>query len=141
MIQVARVVSVDKDIAKVEIQRVSACGDNCGNCKGGCTSTKTFVEVDNSLKAKAGQYVKIEMKTNTFMKVVALSYIFPLIMLITGVILGTTLYDATRLNLPQELFAIMIGLLLMTVAYFILRLLDRRQKESDRLKFTIREIV
>lgn len=43
MIEKARAVEVRKNLAKLEISRVSACGESCGSCKGGCAPTNTFV--------------------------------------------------------------------------------------------------
>jgi len=140
MIAMAKVISVNNDIAKVAIKRVSACGDSCGSCKGGCAPTQTFVEVENKIGAKIGQDVKIEMNTNSFMKTVALIYMFPLFMLILGVVLGTIFYIYTGLTMNQEIFSFLVGLVFLTVSYILLRMLDKRQKKTDKVKFTIIEI-
>lgn len=141
MEKIGRVVSTKGNTAKLEIKRASACGEKCGSCSGGCSSTGTFIEVDNSLKAAPGQLVKIETETSVVMKAAFWAYIFPLFMLITGIILGTNIYKSFNLNIPSEVFSIILGGSFMLISYAVLKSIDKNINSKNIIKHRITKIL
>lgn len=137
----ARVVSVDGSTARVTLKRSSACGESCAQCKGGCAPGNTYVEVKNPIGAGVGQEVVIEMKTGTFMSAVAITYVFPLIMLFAGIAMGASLNPPFGLRLSKDAYGLILGFSLMVVSYIIANMLDKRYKKSGKVSFTITKII
>lgn len=141
MEKVAKVISTNGDIAKLEVRRVSACGEKCGSCSGGCSGSGTFIDAENSIKAKPGQFVKIETETSVIMKAAFLAYVFPLFMLITGIVLGSYIYKYFNFNISSEVFSFLLGALLMVISYLIVRKIDKNYNDNKRIKNKITRIL
>lgn len=141
MEKVAKVISTNGDIAKLEVRRVSACGEKCGSCSGGCSSSGTFIDAENSIQAKPGQFVKIETATSVIMKAAFLAYIFPLVMLITGIVLGSYIYKYFNFNISSEVFSFLLGIFLMTISYLIIKKIDKNYNDNKRIKNKITRIL
>ena len=141
MDNIGRVVSTCGEYAKIEVIRSSACGEKCGSCKGGCTKTATYVDVVNTAGAQPSQFVMLQVDTKTVMGAAFLAYILPLIMLILGITAGTLIYSKLGTNLPSELFALIIGLIFMTLSYGIVRYFDLQYKSQGKIKYHIAKIV
>ena len=69
---------VDKNTAKLRMQKHSACA-SCGKCKDLSSESKEIlVEVDNTIGAKIGDYVEVNMENINVLKATALAYLVPL---------------------------------------------------------------
>lgn len=137
MEKIGQVVTTDNDMAKVEIRRASACGEKCGSCSGGCSSTGIYIDAENVANAKPGQFVKIEVETGTVMKAAFLAYAVPLFMLVIGVISGSYIHRGLGLNISSELFSFLWGMLLMILSYGGIKAFDRSYKSQNRIKYKI----
>ena len=80
MEQIGTVVKSDGKDAVVCVNRVSACGENCAHCKGGCTPTKAYAKAENEIDASMGDTVKIETETSEVIKASAIVYFLPLVL-------------------------------------------------------------
>lgn len=141
MEQIGKVVSTNGNIAKLEIRRASACGEKCGSCSGGCSSTGTYIEAENIVNAKPGQFVKVEAENRVVMKAAFLAYIFPLFMLITGIILGPYIYRVLDLNISPEIFNLLVGIFFMAISYVIVKRIDKNYGENNFIKNKITKIL
>ncbi len=141
MEKIGQIVTVAGDKAKIEVKRVSACGEKCGSCGGGCKSTGIYIDANNSMGAGPGQFVKVEMATNTVMKAAFMAYVFPLIMLIIGVILGSYIYPTLMLPLSSDSFSFILGLILMVLAYCVVRLFDNHYKSHGKINYKVTKIL
>ena len=81
-----KVLSTDNDIAEVLITRGSMCGDNCSNC-GMCENKGTKVLAKNTVGAKAGELVTLEVATSVGLKAAVLVYLIPVFVFIVSVVL------------------------------------------------------
>lgn len=141
MENIGRVVSTSGKYAKIEVVRVSACGEKCGSCKGGCTKVVTYVEAENSIGATPSQFVTLKMDTNLVMKAAFLAYVLPLIMLIFGIGIGMYVFPKVTISLPQEIFSLILGVILMTLSYVFIRIKDRKLKSENTLSYNIERIL
>lgn len=141
MIEKARVVEVKGNLTKVEVRRVSACGENCANCKGGCAPTYTYIEVINNVGAKQGEYVEIEMSTRTFLAAVSITYGLPLIMLFIGVFSGNALVNNTGLRINNDVAGAIVGFILMALSYIYISKLDKKYNKQRKIEFEIKRIL
>ena len=84
---------VDEKTAKLKMQRHSAC-TSCGKCQTLSSETKEIlVEVDNTIGAKIGDHVEVNMDNMNVLKATALAYIVPLVFLMLGTIGSYFLLD------------------------------------------------
>ena len=112
---------VSGDFCKVGVKRSSACGDNCATCSAACKQKEAICTAKNTVGAKVGQRVIIEINTEKVLKSAFLVYILPIFVLI-GVYLAA---DSFKIPYPAIFaFASMIGV------FAVLFLRDRRMKEE-----------
>ena len=84
---------VDDKTAKLKMQRHSACA-SCGKCQTLSSESKEIlVEVDNSIGAKPGDHVEVNMENMNVLKATALAYLVPLIFLLVGTIVSYFMLD------------------------------------------------
>lgn len=140
MEKVGKVISIKDNMARIEVVRVSACGEKCSSCKGGCSTTGVYIEAENHTNAQPGQFVKVDLKTSTVMKAAFVAYIFPLFMLVLGTISGTFLYPRFDITFSSELFSILLGFSAMILSYIIIKLIDRVYLK-ERIKYTITRVM
>jgi sigma-E factor negative regulatory protein RseC len=87
--ETAKVVSTSHGRAKVAITRSEACG-NCP-AKSMCSTASgniNVLEVRNSVEARAGQTVIIELQPETLVKATAMVYLLPAVAMVTGTTVG-----------------------------------------------------
>ncbi|MBQ3022288.1 MAG: SoxR reducing system RseC family protein [Clostridia bacterium] len=95
MEQIGEVVELRGKKALVRIHRVSACGENCASCEGGCKPTASVTEAVNGIYAKVGDTVKIQMNSLSYMLLAFIGYILPLIVCIATYFLVKKFTDST----------------------------------------------
>ncbi len=141
MEKIGRIISEDGGYAKVEIRRVSACGEKCGSCSGGCSSTGVSVNAENQAGGKLGQFVKVEIETSTVMKAAFLAYIFPLVMLIGGIVVGSYVHSNLNFNISSEIFSFLFGLGLMIISYGVVKLFDISYESKGSIRYRITKVL
>jgi sigma-E factor negative regulatory protein RseC len=141
MEQVAKVISCSNGIAKVEVKRVSACGENCASCKAGCPTTNIYVDAINQVDAMPNQYVTIESKSKILASAIVLNYVFPLVMFIAGIFLGNRFLPSASMGIKAELYSFLIGIALMTISYIVVVFLDKKFKKANNTIFTVTKIL
>ena len=87
MLERGEVVALEGGQARVRFRRSSACG-NCQACGMLKDMSEIEIKLDNILHAEAGDLVTVEMSSRNLLKSSAIAYVFPLIFLIIGLILG-----------------------------------------------------
>lgn len=134
---------IDKKTAKLKMQRHSACS-YCGKCKTLSSETKEIlVEVDNTIGAKIGDYVEVNMDNINVLKATALAYIVPLAFLMLGTIGSYFVLDKTIevQGISVEITSGIIGILMMLISYAILKRNDNKLRESRKFIPTIINIL
>ena len=122
MVQTGIVKATRGDIADVEINRSTACGDNCASC-GLCSGRTAIVKAANKINASDGDTVLIQMADKTVLGTAFLVYIIPLILLVCG-------YFAGHAVGGTEMSGIITGFLLMALSFPPIIYLDRRKRQS-----------
>ena len=95
MEQIGEVVELRGKKALVRIHRVSACGENCASCEGGCKPTAAVTEAVNGISAKVGDTVKIQMNSLSYMLLAFIGYILPIIVCIATYFIVKRFTDST----------------------------------------------
>lgn len=134
MEQVGLVTKIDGNMAEVEVKRMSACGHSCENCSGSCNVPGVKVHLPNTLNAKEGDYVEIKVKTKSVLKYTILIYMIPFVMLILGIFLGMYIFQSIGIK-SYENFSFLLGLVFLTIAYIILKKIDKKVEKDGELTF------
>lgn len=121
MLQTGIVKKLNTHTAEVEIVRSSACGDSCASC-GLCAGQNAVVEAENTIGAKAGDTVVMDMADKKVLYAAFLVYIVPIIALIAGYFAGAALFNG-------EAAGVAAGFIAMALAFSVIILTDRRRKK------------
>lgn len=119
MTQVGKVTAVYGGVATVEVRRASACGENCAQCRGGCSPTKHSATAKNTAGAAAGDMVRIETPDSAVLRSAMLVYFLPIIILFICYGIAQVLFKYTAVSVLAGLFGLCAG-------FFILRAVDRK---------------
>ncbi|NMA04246.1 MAG: SoxR reducing system RseC family protein [Clostridiales bacterium] len=124
------IISINKDRAKVMLQRQSACGD-CKACKLGRDDTYIEVDAINSVDAKVGDHVEIDMEHQSFLSAAFIVYMLPLFALIGGILIGSAVLSKIGMVEYKDIGSALFGLLLTFMTFVIIRFKEKSLR-SDR---------
>lgn len=82
---------LDKGMAQVEVERVTAC-QHCSGCGECIYGKQIFVEAQNKIFAQPGERVVLESATKTILQVTLLIYMLPVVALFLGYAVGALLH-------------------------------------------------
>lgn len=125
------VIETNGETAKVRCSVHSDC-ENCGVCPG---ANAMIIEVVSLEGAKPGDSVMVENKEANMVLVAFMVYIFPLLMVGCGIILGY--YLSHRFLMSSSLLMTLVGLVFGVAAIFIIKRFDRSLQSA---KPTIKSI-
>ncbi len=137
MEQIGEVVELRGKKALVRIHRVSACGENCASCEGGCKPTSSLTEAVNDISAKVGDTVKIQMNSLSYMALAFIGYILPLIICIATYFITKKFTDSTVIA-DASAIGSLIGMLLLFYVIDKLPFFKKSTKFSTRIVKVIR---
>ena len=130
MRQTGKVIELNGKKAIVRFQRSDACG-HCNACFH-LGSNEADIDIENSLNAKAGDVVGIELHGKSVFKASLIVYGVPLIALLIGAFIGSAAGD---------IYAALAGLLFAAGAFFLLRALEPRFSRMTEFKPRMVEII
>lgn len=119
MESIGTVVKKEGNEAVVLVNRVSACGENCAHCKGGCTPTKAYAKTENEVFADVGDTVKIETDTSSVIRASVILYFVPLILSIISACIAYAFGTKTEL-------VVLSAVLVFVVPFFVIKKFERR---------------
>ena len=131
---------IDEKTAKLKIQRHSACV-SCGKCFTTSQKKHLVIEVDNSIGAKVGDRVSINMESINILKAVGTAYIFPLISLLMGTIGSYYILQLIDNVKNIEIISSMIGIVIMLLSFFILKKNDNKFRQTRQYIPVITKII
>ncbi len=140
--QVMELKGQDKAIVKV---RPSLSCSNCGRCGGFFGDPEKdrdrLVEVYNPIGAARGAFVRLEAKNAEMLLAAFLLYLLPLLALLAGLFAGRSLALARGLADSADMWGLGVGLILMLLTFFMLRLQEKRLAKGKRFKAIIAAVV
>ena len=127
-----RVMEVEGKIAKVGIERKALC-DSCRACN--MSSDNVMIaEAENVVGAKAGERVEVEIDAPHYLKISFMLYIFPLIGLIFGYIIGEKITDS-------ESAGICFGIGGLFLTFGLVYLYEKTLRKRGKLKSKISRVI
>lgn len=142
MEQYGVVTQANNDRAKVSLQRHLAC-ENCGRCGilSGSGQRDVIIEVMNPIKAQPGQRVMLESDDRQVLFIAFMLYIVPLGGLVAGILAWLKAAASLGFTENQELVSVAVGFGVMAVAFILIRIWDRRVKDSPKYKPVITALI
>ncbi len=134
-----RIIEVEGSLARVEIERKSACG-TCRACTLGMGNTM-ITEAENPLGAKIGQRVRLEISSWEVLKGAFLIYILPLLFLILGLVLGITITNRYGLAESSQTVGLILGLAFLVLSFIPLWRHSKRIKDRSAYRSRIVQII
>lgn len=119
---------VDSVTAKLKLKRYSACA-SCGKCATTSESKDIIVEVDNTIGAKVGDRVEVNMETVNVLKAAFIAYTIPLAALLIGTV--GAFYILSYMNINNiEVISGVVGLTFTLLSFLMLKKNDSKFRES-----------
>lgn len=134
------VTTADISTAWIKTIRSGACEacssrESCGTAG---NQKEMIVSVKNTLNVKAGDHVVIGLETGPIMFLTFLLYVFPILMLITGALIGNFL--APVFNLNPSLISMLAGFFFFSLSFYIIRRKNHSLSKEDSYKpFLVRK--
>ncbi len=140
MEEIGTVKSITGDFAKVSVTRKSVCeGCTAGTCK----PDEQSMEIDavNKAGAKAGQKVRVVIKSYTYLKGSMLVYGIPAIALIAGAVVGKEIFSHQFKNIDPDILSAIFGFGLFLIAFLGVKLWSLKADKKTETKPVIEEII
>jgi sigma-E factor negative regulatory protein RseC len=116
-----QVVDVRGGVAQVKFTRTSACG-KCHACGMLSTQNEIVVQVNNDYNAAVGDLVGVSIRMKKAMRASVLAYVFPLIMLILGVLFGWLLTEQWHVFENADTTMAISAIIFAVLSFFLLKL-------------------
>lgn len=127
-----RVIKIEGDLAQVEIEKKSTCRA-CGLCSMRGKNTM-IAEAENTIGAKVGERVRIEILSSVILKGALLFYILPLVALILGMALGIKITK-------HQTGGLILGISFFTLSYILTWLYNKKRKTQNLYRSKITRII
>lgn len=132
--------TLDHNIAKLRMKQHSACAE-CGKCHTESESKDLIVEVDNSVGAKLGDFVEVDLEAANVLQAAAIAYLIPLVSLLVGVIASYQVLSMIGYNGSMEIASAVVGFITMSISYIIIKTNDSKFKQSKKYMPIVTDIV
>ncbi|MBI4682220.1 MAG: SoxR reducing system RseC family protein [Nitrospirae bacterium] len=135
------ITKVDGNMAKVLVQKKSAC-DGC-SVEGACKSTPEGVEIEalNAVHAKVGQRVKILMTPRDYLKGTIIVYGLPLVVFIAGAIFGKNIGEEYFRDINSDIAAACTGFVFLALSLIGVRIWSKKMESDAEYNPVIEEII
>ena len=121
MQELGQVVDIRGGKAYVKFTRSAACG-RCQACGMLSTQNEIVIEVPNEMDASVGDMVAVSIRSKKALSASALAYLFPLVMLIAGVVLGWLLGSVWGVFAEPQMPAALFGLGFAALSFVLLKI-------------------
>lgn len=111
--------------SKVKLLRHTACG-NCGACQLGDDQKDIMLVARNNVNANVGDMVEVSMATGGVLSAAFIMYVIPLVGLFVGLMLGQFLFSG------NDGLVALVGVLIMALAFFIIKLNDKKFLKNEK---------
>ncbi len=111
----------------VNIRRHPACG-SCNACSR-AEDRLMRMEFDNTIDARKGDRVNIELDNALFLRGAFLFYVVPLLGLMLGLFIGSASARKISFGLPDEAVSALFGIIIMLITFIAIRRYNLKNKE------------
>lgn len=116
MEQTGYVVESKNGIAKVSVDRESACGGNCVSCKG-CPTSAVIVEAKDTIGLSRGDAVTLYEDTGKVIKYALIGYGLMAALLCIGAVIGYMVTKSDIMSLISAAAFLLVGFVIVKLAF------------------------
>jgi len=138
MTEYGQIVDIKDNIAYVKFCRTSACG-SCKACGMMAGQNEIIVEVPNTLNAKLGEMVAVAIAMKKAIKASGIAYLFPLLMLVFGVVLGWLLSNVWNVFANADLTMALSAVIFVLLSFLLLKVAAPLYNKTVRNVYTMVE--
>lgn len=120
---------------KVLVSRISGCKGTCKTC-GGCPTPTVHIEMNNTVNAKRGDYVKIGIDNKILLRYSIFLYGFPLTLFVLSIILLNVFFSKLK-NI--DIIGFVLGLFVLTISFFVVKFVDKKYAHLSTKAMIIEE--
>jgi sigma-E factor negative regulatory protein RseC len=140
MIEIGEVIGLDDQLALVSIKRNSACGD-CGKCQMSKDQSIMEMMAKNTINAKVGDKVEVEMQFASVFKAASIMYGIPLIAFVVGSCIAFLLIVTMNLSWDQVLVPFLSGLIFLGFSYGGIKYFDKKGIFESKYQAVVIDII
>ncbi|MBN2260835.1 MAG: SoxR reducing system RseC family protein [Clostridiales bacterium] len=140
MPMMGKIININDDIAEISMQANAACGD-CNACSHGTNDSKHNVEAINSIDAKLGDTVEFDLEVPSMLGAAFIAYTIPLITMVGSIAISLFIFKNMGNDFNGELYASLIGFTTLILTLGIIKLFDKKMKDSKRFMAKITKVV
>ncbi len=139
--EIGVVIKTEGETARVAVQKRGAC-EGC-TAKGACESTSEGMEIEalNPVNAREGQSVRVMLQAETYLKGSMIVYGLPLVLFITGAIVGKNIGEAYFLHTSSDLVAAIFGFGSLIASLIAVKIWSGKLESKTESKPFIGEII
>jgi sigma-E factor negative regulatory protein RseC len=118
---------------KVEMKKNAAC-KTCAaksNCFGLSKNTRHITAID-PIGVKVGNFVKLKLNAKNKIKASVFLFIIPLIFLVSGFFLGSSLATKVGKEASSETWGVLSGMVFFAFSFIILKLINHRYEQHEK---------
>ncbi len=135
------IIKVSPEGALVRVKKTDACCSCPSNrlCHVGSIGERDVL-AKNPIGAEEGQRVEIEVEDGLLLKASCIIYLFPVIGLLIGGLIGRWIVNIMEINIAQDTGSVIGGLTCMIFVFLIIKIVTKRDSFSKRYQPTIIKI-
>ena len=131
-----QVVDLKEDVAYVRFRRSSACG-RCKACGMLSGQNEIVVEVNNTKDAEVGDTVAVTIKMQKAIRASAIAYVFPLVMLVIGILAGWLLTNVWPVFSNQDVTMALLAIVFVLLSFVLLKIASPLYNKSVTNVYTM----
>lgn len=138
--RIGKIVKIDNDIAIISLTMNDSCGE-CNSCSHGSNDSVHDIEAINNVGAAMGDKVEFDMEIPSLLKAAFIAYTIPLITMVGSIALSVFLLKNNGYEKNVELYATIIGFVVLVLTLLSIRLFDNKIKDSKKFMPNIIKVI
>lgn len=133
MLETGQVVSAENGQVQVHFKRTSAC-ERCGACGMLANGQDMIVTLENTIEARPGDQVVVQMPTQGMLQASAIVYVIPLLLLVAGAVVGKLALAPLFAGAESDVVAAISGIALCALGFLGIHLLEPKLRRQKRFQ-------
>lgn len=139
MREIATVIKAERGRATIKVERKTACGDCANKCMIGRDNLSVETTVKNTVDAKVGDKVIVEMSFQDLLSASKIVYLIPLTAFILGALLGFYVIKDSW-GIDKDLMGFLMAVLFTAICYIGIKVADAKGLFKDKFNMQIIDI-
>ncbi len=130
MDEIGRVVAIDNDKIIIQLESSASCSD-CNSCSVGHDDKVRYLTLNNDINAEINDRVELEINPSMSILASVILYLFPILMMIAGYLIGDTIEVSNRSLRGDSEIAIFVSIGFLILSFIIIHFSDKYFKRLN----------